>query len=122
MTGGQAGRTQGRGARPASVAARASRAFLRLVGLFIVVLLVVGIGLNLRSPEPEEPVFSASQRAQLDAERRYRALADEARTVAAAGPASASYLTEIAEDLDAHADAVALPRSPTSATQSPTVA
>ncbi|RJT80784.1 DUF4439 domain-containing protein [Arthrobacter cheniae] len=122
MTGGQAGRTQGRGARPASVAARAGRAFLRLVGLFIVVLLVVGIGLNLRSPEPEEPVFSASQRAQLDAERRYRALADEARTVAAAGPASASHLTQIAEDLDAHADAVALPRSPRSATQGPTVA
>lgn len=78
-------------------------------------LLVVGVGLGVRAPEPPARVYSVSEQAQLDAEHRYRSAADRARTTAAdpgLAPAAAAELAAAAEDLDEQADAVALPRSP----------
>ncbi len=108
-TGGQ----QGLGAPAASAAAgRPARWVARLVGLFLAVLLVVGIGVGMAPAEPQAPVYSASEQVQLDAEGRYRALAADARAAAAADPALAGTLQAVADDLAAQADAVALPRSP----------
>lgn len=101
-----------RGGRAVSAAGRAVRWSARLIGLFIVVLLVVGIGVGINSPEPEEPVYSSSQQSQLDAEDRYRGLAEDARTAAEVQPELAERLNAVASDLDVQADAVSLPRSP----------
>ncbi|PPB49436.1 hypothetical protein C4K88_06980 [Arthrobacter pityocampae] len=103
------------GGRRGSRAGRLARRSLGLVGLFAVMLLVVGVGLAVRSPEPQERVYSVSEQAQLDAELRYRSAAGQARIAAAApalDPEAAAELAAAATDLDEQADAVALPRSP----------
>ncbi|WP_394250184.1 DUF4439 domain-containing protein [Arthrobacter pityocampae] len=103
------------GGRRGSRAGRLARRFLGLVALFAVMLLVVGVGLVVRSPEPQERVYSVSEQAQLDAELRYRSAAGQARVAAAApalDPEAAAELAAAAADLDEQADAVALPRSP----------
>lgn len=105
------GREQGRDGTTASAAGRWARAAARLVGLFLVVLLVVGVGVGVTPAEPQAPVYSAAERTQLDAEGRYRALAEDAREAAAADPALADALLAVAADLAAQAEAVALPRS-----------
>ncbi|MFJ6001953.1 DUF4439 domain-containing protein [Arthrobacter sp. NPDC092385] len=115
MMRGRAGGQQVRGGRAASAAARVVRWSAALIGLFLVVLLVAGIGTGLRTPEPEAPAYSASEQAQLDAEGRFRTLAADARAAAAADPARAERLAAVAADLDVQAAAVALPRSPASA-------
>ncbi|MHA7239186.1 DUF4439 domain-containing protein [Arthrobacter sp. TMS1-12-1] len=102
-------------ARSGSPAGRLARRAAGLVALFAVMLLVVGVGLGVRSPEPRERAFSATEQAQLDAEQRYRAAADQARSTAAdpaLAPEAAAELAAAAADLDVQADAVALPRSP----------
>jgi hypothetical protein len=99
----------------ASTARRVLRWFARLIGLAIVVVLVVGIGLGIRGTEPEEPSYSASEQAQLDAEERFRTLSDDARALATVRPDAAEELTRLAADLEVQAAAVALPRSPASA-------
>ncbi|WP_189636330.1 DUF4439 domain-containing protein [Arthrobacter sp. NamB2] len=121
MNRGQESRQQASGGRVASAAGRAVRWSGRLIGLVIAVLLVVGIGVGVRSPEPQGRVYSASEQAQLDAEDRFRALAEDARAAAAVQPALADRLTAAASDLDVQADAVALPRSPTPAPTAPSV-
>ncbi len=115
---------QVRGWRATSAAGRTVHWSARLIGLFVVMLLVVAIGVSVRSPEPVAPVYSASEQAQLNAEQRYRTLADVVRAttaggaaataaaVAATDPTRTALLTAIAADLDAQADAVALPRPP----------
>ncbi|WP_104168276.1 DUF4439 domain-containing protein [Arthrobacter sp. SX1312] len=107
-------RQLGGGGRRGSRAGRLARRSLGLVGLFAVMLLVVGVGLGVRSPEPQERVHSVSEQAQLDAEYRYRAAADRARRAAAdpgLPPETTAELAAVAVDLDEQADAVALPRS-----------
>ena len=112
MMRGRAGGQQVWGGRAGSAAARVARWSATLIGLFLVVLLVAGIGTGLSTPEPEAPAYSASEQAQLDAEGRFRALAADARAAAAADPAHAERLAAVASDLDMQAAAVALPRSP----------
>lgn len=102
------------GGRRVSAVRRATRRLARLIGLFIVVLLVVGIGIGLNAPDPQAPSYSASEQAQLDAEERYRSLADDARTAAVVQPDLAERLTVLAADLEVQSMAVSLPRSPAS--------
>ncbi len=104
-----------RGGRVTAAVGRAVRWSARLIGLVVVVLLVVGIGVGIRSPDVAAPVYSASERAQLNAEARYRTLADVARvtaTTTTADPARTELMTAIAAHLDAQADTVVLPRPP----------
>ncbi|MDQ0734215.1 DUF4439 domain-containing protein [Arthrobacter agilis] len=114
-----AGGRQGRGGSTTSGVRRIGRWASRLVGLFVVVLLVVGIGVGMTPSEPQVPVYSAAEQVQLDAEGRYRALAADAREAAAADPALAPALVAVADDLSAQAAAVALPRSPAAPESSP---
>ncbi|MFC3298772.1 Uncharacterised protein [Arthrobacter agilis] len=108
---------RGRGALPPTSPRRAaSRALrrsarwsVRILGLLIALLLVIGVGLGIRTPDAGTPVYTNSQQTQLDAEDRYRSLADAARSAATADAGLAAALTGIATDLEAQADAVALP-------------
>ncbi len=113
-----AGGQQGHGGTAASAAGRWALRAVRLVGLFLAVLLVVGVGVGMTPAEPQAPVHTAAEQAQLDAEGRYRALADDAREAAAADPALAGSLLSLADDLAAQADAVALPRPAASSSPS----
>ncbi|WP_162237553.1 DUF4439 domain-containing protein [Arthrobacter sp. Leaf234] len=116
---GRKGGDRAREGRRTSGLRRAAGWAVRLVGLFVAVLLVVGLGLGVRPPEPDGPSSSPTEQAQLDAEAGYTALAADARSAAALDPAAADVLTALAEDLEVQADAVALPRSPAAPTQDP---
>lgn len=116
---GRKGGDRARGGRKTSGLRRAAGWAVRLVGLFVVVLLVVGLGLGVRQPEPHAPSYSPTEQAQLDAEAGFTALAADARSAAALDPVAADVLVAIAEDLEVQADAVALPRSPVPPTRDP---
>ncbi len=70
----------------------------------------MGIGLDTDSHDPEPPIHSPFAQAQVDAEERYRTLAADLRMAAPAATALGPQLLSLASDLDAQADAVALPR------------
>ncbi len=86
------------------------RWLVRLAAGFV--LLLLGLVLGSGVPGPHRVVFSAAEQAQQDAEGRFSSLADRARAAATDSPAGAGLFVSLAEDLDAQAAAVALPRRP----------
>ena len=85
---------------------------LVVLAALVAVLVVTGIALDARSDGSAEPARSPAEQSQLDAEARFRSLAASARGVATTDPALAERLGSLAADLEAQADAVALPQVP----------
>ncbi len=85
---------------------------LRLAAGFVLVLILLTLGVGGGSPGGHRIVSSAAEQAQLDAEGRFRALAEQVRAATGADSALSARLVPLAADLDVQADAVALPRPP----------
>ncbi len=100
---------------PASAPGRPRSAgpwLLRVAAGFVLVLVLLTLGLGGGTADGHRIVSSAAQQAQLDAEGRFRTLAEQARAATGTDPALAARLAPLAADLDVQAAAVALPRPP----------